>query len=147
MVFPCFLQFETELDNKELMIWATVSPRSCFCWLYKASPFLAAKNIIIQIANICWIIEKAREFHKDIYLCFIFTVWITINCVIFLKRWEYQSTLPSSWETCMQVKKQQLKQDMEQRTGSKLGKEYFNSIYCHRAYLTSMQSVSCKMLG
>ena len=43
----------------------------------------------------------------------------------FWKRWEYQNTLPASWETCMQVKKQQLEQDMEQRTGSKLGKENF----------------------
>ena len=47
----------------------------------------------------------------------------------------------------MQVKKQQLKLDMEQRTGSKLGKEYVKAVYCHPAYLTSMQSTSCKMLG
>ena len=47
------------------------------------------------------------------------TVWITINCGKFLKRWEYQTTLPASLETCMQVKKQQLEPDMEQQTGSK----------------------------
>ena len=47
----------------------------------------------------------------------------------------------------MQVKKQQLKPDMEPRTGSKLGKEYVKAIYCHPAYLTSMQSTSCKMPG
>ena len=47
--------------------------------------------------------------------------WITTNCGKFLKRWEYQTTLPASCETCMQVKKQQLKPDMEQQTGSKLG--------------------------
>ena len=41
-----------------------------------------------------------------------------------LKRWEYQTTLPASWEICMQVKKQQLELDMEQQTGSKSGKEY-----------------------
>ena len=51
------------------------------------------------------------------------TVWITIDCGKFLKRWEYQTTLPASWEICMQVKKQQLELDMEQQTGSKLGKE------------------------
>ena len=51
------------------------------------------------------------------------TVWITTNCEKFLKRWEYQYTLPASWEICMQVKKQQLELDMEQQTGSKLGKE------------------------
>ena len=50
-------------------------------------------------------------------------VWITTNCGKFLKRWEYQTTWPASWEICMQVKKQQLELDMEQQTGSKLGKE------------------------
>ena len=47
----------------------------------------------------------------------------------------------------MQVKKQQSESDMEQLTGSKLGKEYNNAIYCHSAYLTSMQSTSCEMPG
>ena len=69
------------------------------------------------------------------------------NCGKFLKRWEYQTTLPASWETCMQVKKQQLELDMEQWTGSKLGKEYFKAVYCHRVYLTYMQNTSWKMMG
>ena len=47
------------------------------------------------------------------------TVWIITNCGKFFKRWEYQTTLPASWEICMQVKKQQLEPDMEQQTGSK----------------------------
>ena len=47
------------------------------------------------------------------------TVWITINCGKLWKRWEYQTTWPASWETCMQVRKQQLELDMEQQTGSK----------------------------
>ena len=47
----------------------------------------------------------------------------------------------------MQVKKQQLELDMEQQTGSKLGKEYVKAVYCHPAYLTYMQSVSCERLG
>ena len=64
--------------------------------------------------------------------------WITTNCGKFLKRWEYQTTLPASCETCMQVKKQQLKPDMEQQTGSKLGKEYVKAAYGHPAYLTYM---------
>ena len=59
------------------------------------------------------------------------TVWITRNCEKLLKRWKYQTTWPSSWETCMQVKKQQLEQDMKQQTGSKLGKEYVKAAYCH----------------
>ena len=51
-------------------------------------------------------------------------MWITTNCGKFLKRWEYQTTLPASWEICMQAKKQQLELDMEQQTGYKSGKEY-----------------------
>ena len=47
----------------------------------------------------------------------------------------------------MEVKKQQLELDMEQQTGSKLGKEYVKAIYCYPAYLTYMQSTSCEMLG
>ena len=47
------------------------------------------------------------------------TVWITINCGKFWKRWEYQTTWPASWETYMQVRKQQLELDMKQQTGSK----------------------------
>ena len=47
----------------------------------------------------------------------------------------------------MQAKKQQLEPDMEQQTGSKLGKEYLKALYCHPAYLTYMQSTSCKILG
>ena len=62
-----------------------------------------------QIANICWIIKKAREFQKNIRFidyAKAFTVWITTNCGKFLKKWEYQITWPASWEICMQVKKQ-----------------------------------------
>ena len=67
--------------------------------------------------------KKAREFHKNIYFCFIeyakAFVCITTNCGKFFKRWEYQTTWPASWEICMQVKKQQLELDMEQQTVSK----------------------------
>ena len=59
-----------------------------------------------------------------------FTVWITTNCEKFFKRWEYQTTWSASWKICMQVKKQQLELDMEQQTGSKLGKEYVKAAYC-----------------
>ena len=74
-------------------------------------------------------------------------MWITTNCEKFLKRWEYQTTWTASWEICIQVKKQQLELDMEQQTGSKLGKEYIKAVYCHPAYLTSMQSTSWEVLG
>ena len=77
-----------------------------------------------QITNICWIMEKAREFQKNIYSALLampkpFPVWITINCGEFFKRWEYQTAWSASWEICMQVRKQQLELDMEQQTGSK----------------------------
>ena len=73
-------------------------------------------------------------------------VWITTKRGKFFKRLEYQTTLPASWEICMQVKKQQLELDLEQRTGPKLGKEYVKAVYCHPAYLTYMQSTSWEML-
>ena len=57
------------------------------------------------------------------------TGWITTNCGKFLKRWDYQTTLPASWEICLQVKKQQIEPDMEQWTGSKLGKEHVKAVY------------------
>ena len=76
------------------------------------------------MANIHWIIEKAREFQKNIYFCFIdyakaFDLCGSQQTGKFFKRWEYQTTWPASWETCMQVRKQQLELDMEQQTGSK----------------------------
>ena len=56
------------------------------------------------------------------------TVWITTNWKKFLKRWEYQIILSASWEICMQVKKQWLEPDMEQHSGSKLGKKYIKAV-------------------
>ena len=66
-----------------------------------------------QIASICWIIEKAKEFQKRVYFYFIdyakaFNYVVTTNCGKLLKRWKYQTTLSASCETCMQVKKQQV---------------------------------------
>ena len=77
-----------------------------------------------QTANIRWIMEKAREFQKNIYFCFIdyakaFDSVDHNNCGKFWKRWEYQTTWPASWETYMQVRKQQLELNMEQQTASK----------------------------
>ena len=77
-----------------------------------------------QIANICWIIKKARAFQKTSTSALLtmlnsLTVWITTNCGKFWKTWEYQTTWPTSWGTYMQVRKQQLELDMEQQTGSK----------------------------
>ena len=105
-----------------------------------------------QIASIWWITEKARGFQKSIYFCFIDYDKV-FDCVDHNKLWkilqerEYQTTLPASWEICVQIKKQQWESDMEQQTGSKLGKEYVKAIYCHLVYLTYMQSTSCEMPG
>ena len=76
-----------------------------------------------QIANICWIMEKTREFQKNTYFCFL-DYAKAFDCVDHKKlenseRWEYHTTWPASWEICMQVRKQQLELDMEQQTGSK----------------------------
>ena len=70
-----------------------------------------------------------------------------MSCAKFLKSWEYQTSLPVYWETCIQVKKQQLVPDMEELIGSKLEKEYNKAVYCHPAYLTYMRSTSCEMPG
>ena len=69
-----------------------------------------------QISNTHWITEKAREFQSTSLLTMTkpLAVWITINCGKFFKRWEYQTTLPTSWEICMQVKRKQLEPDMKQ---------------------------------
>ena len=79
-----------------------------------------------QIANICWIMEKAREFQENIYFCFI-DYAKAFDCVDHNKLWEilkddiawgvvweYHDTFPAFWETCMQIKQQQLELDMEQ---------------------------------
>ena len=121
--------------------------------------FLRGRGTGDQTASIPCIMEKAKEFQKkqrsfrktstsvSLTTPKPFTVWIIINCGKFLNRWEYQTTLPVSWETCMQVKRQQLELDMEQWTGFKLGKEYVKAVYCHPVYLTSLQSTSCEIPG
>ena len=94
-----------------------------------------------KIANIFWIIEKSKtipnkntSISASLTTLRLLTMWITTNCGKFFKRWEYQTVWPASWETCMQGKKQQLEPDMEQKTASKLGKEYTKTVYCHPAY-------------
>ena len=88
-----------------------------------------------QIANIHWIIEKTRKFPKTSTSASLtrlnpLTVWNTTNSGKLLKRCEYQTTLPTSWETCMRVKKQESEPYVKQLTGSKLRKEYNEAIYC-----------------
>ena len=103
-----------------------------------------------QIDNIHWIIEKAREFQKNIYFWFIDYAKVSDcmdhNKLWEMKRWEYQTIWPASWEICMQVREQQLELDVEQQTGSKSGKKSVKAVYCHLAYLTYIQSTSWEML-
>ena len=98
--------------------------------------------------DIRWIIKKARGFQKNIYFFFI-DYAKAFDCVEHYKLWKIlkETTWPVSWEICLQVKKQQLELDMEQQTGSKLGKKNVKTVYCHPAYLTYMQSPSYKMPG
>ena len=102
-----------------------------------------------QIANICWIIEKAWEFQKNIF-CFI-DYAKAFHCVNHNKLWKIFQEMGildhlTTWEICLEVKNQQLELYMEQ-TGSKSRNEHVKAVYCHPAYLTSMQSTSSKMLG
>ena len=108
-----------------------------------------------EVANICWIMKKAREFPKNIYFCFIDYVQC-FNCVDHNKLWkilkdmgvpDHLTSLLRNLLRNMQVKKEQLELDMDQQTGSKSGKEYIKAVYRHPAYLPYMQSTSYEMLG
>ena len=95
--------------------------------------------------------EKAREFQKTFTSALLtmpkpLTVWIITNCGKFFKRWEYQTTWPVSWEIYAGQEATGRTEGRE-TTGSKLGKKYIKAVYCRPAYLTYMQSTSCKMLG
>ena len=92
-----------------------------------------------QIANIHWIIEKAREFQKNIYFCFIGSAK-AFDFVDHDKLWKILKEMGiADHLTCLlrnlyEDKMQQLEPDMEQWTGSKLGEEYVKAVYCHPAY-------------
>ena len=99
-----------------------------------------------QIANIRWIIEKTREFQEYIYFCFI-DYTKAFDCGDHNKLWKIlregnirSPYLPPAKPVCRSRSK--LQPDMEQRTSSKLGKEYIKAEYCHHAYLTYMQRTS-----
>ena len=91
--------------------------------------------------------EKAREFQKNIYFCFI-NYTKNFDCVDHIKLWKILKEmgipdhLTCILRICMQVRKQQLELDMEQQAASKSGKEYVKAVYCHPAYLTYMQCIS-----
>ena len=92
--------------------------------LYDSKGFDLSHTWMVWLANMRWIIKKAREFQKNIYFCSI-DYAKAFNCVDHNKLWKIlkemgrPTTWPASWETCMQVRKQQLEPDMKQQTGSK----------------------------
>ena len=103
-----------------------------------------------QIANIHWIIEKARVPEKHLF-CFIgyAGLWLcrSQQTVEILQDMEIVDHITCLLRNLYGGQKQLLELDMKQQTGSKLGKEYVKAVYCHPAYLTYMQSTSCEMLG
>ena len=104
-----------------------------------------------QTANICWIIEKPKEFQKNIYFCFI-DYAEAFDCVDHNKLWKIlkEMGIPDHL-TCLLSNlcagQASSRTGHGTTDGSKSGKEYVKAVYCHPAYLTYMQSISCKMLG
>ena len=104
------------------------------------------------MANISWIIKKAREFQKNIYI-YVINYDKTFDCEDHNKLWKIiqEMGIPDHftclWRNLYAGQEATVRTDHEQQTGSKLGKEYFKAVYCHPAYLTSLQSISCEMLG
>ena len=104
-----------------------------------------------QIANICWIIQRAKEFQKNIYFYFV-EYTKAFDCVNHHKLWKIlkEMGIPDHL-TCLlrnlYAGQEATELDMEQQTGSKSEKEFVKAVYCHPAYLTYMQSTSCEMLG
>ena len=104
-----------------------------------------------QTANIRWIIEKPREFQKNIYFCFI-DYAKAIDCVDHNKLWNILNEMGildyiTGLLRNLYAGQEATELNMEQWTGSKLGKEYIKAVYCYPAYLIYTQSTSCKMLG
>ena len=113
---------------------------------YVQAGFRKGRGTRDQIANIHWIIEKAREFQKNIYFCFI-DYAKAFDCVDHDKLWKILKELGiPDHLTCILRKlyagQEVTELDSEQQTGTKSGKEYVKAVYCHPAYLTNMQSTS-----
>ena len=104
--------------------------------------FRKARGARDQTANICWIIKKAREFQKNTYFCFI-DYARAFDCVDHMGIPDHLTCPLRNLYTGQEA----TELDMEQQTGSKSGKEYVKALYCHPAYLTSMQSTSRETLG
>ena len=115
--------------------------------LYVQAGFRKGRGTRDQIANIHWIREKAREFQKSIYFCFI-DYAKAFDCVSHNKLWKIRKEMGiPDHLTCLlrnlyAGQEATVRMDMEQWSGSKSGKEYVKAVYCYTAYLTSMQSTS-----
>ena len=133
------------LMNTFIYIRPSMSSCRCSSWIQKGQ-----RN---RRSNCQHLLDhRKREFQKNIYFCFIdyCKAFDSVNhnklCKI-LKGMGIPDHLTCLLEICIQVNKQQLEPDMEQWTGSKLGKDYIKAVYCHPAYFTYMQSTSCEMPG
>ena len=116
--------------------------------MFKLDLNIQLRGTRVQIANIRWIIEKAREFQKNI--CFIDCIkafdFVDHNKLENSSR-DRNTRLPYLPPEKSVAGQETTEPDMDQWTGSKLGKEYIKDVYCHPAYLTYMQSASCEILG
>ena len=126
--FTC-QQGNTQNPSSQASILCELRTYTCTSWIQEN------RGTRDQIANIHWSIEKTREFQKNICFCFI-DYTKAFDCLDPKKLWkilrrEYQTISPAFWETFMKVKKSQLEPNMEQLTGSKLGKEYNKAEYHH----------------
>ena len=147
------------------MIWATVSSLYCFCWLYRAFLSLTAKkhnqsdfSIDHPVMSVCrdyYVAgsSKNQEHSKKATTFALLTtpktltVYIKTNCGKFFKRWEYQTTWPASWEIHMEVKKQQLELDMDNRLVPNQ-KRSMSRLYIVNLLINNLYSVTSReMLG
>ena len=121
-------------------------------WTTKGSSWLRkCRETRDQISNIHWIIEKARDFQKNIHFCFIDCAK-AYDHVDHNKPWKIlkEMRIPDHLSCLLRnlcAGQEATKPDMKPQTGSKLRREYVKAVYCHPAYLTFTQNISCKMPG
>ena len=109
--------------------------------------FRKGRGIRDQVVNICWIMEKAREFQKNIYFCFIDDAK-AFDCMYHNKLWKILREIGMPDHLTCLLRNLYAGEEATVRTGHgstdcfQIGKEYVKAVYCHPAYLTSMQSTS-----
>ena len=149
---PKNAQTTTQLHSSHMLIMLKILQARLQQYMNRELPdvqagFRKGRRTRDQIANIRWIMEKTREFKKNINFCFI-DYAKAFDCVHHNKLWKILKDMgiPDHLICLLRnlyaVRKQQLELDMEQQTGSKKEKEYVKAVYCHPVYLTYMQSTS-----